>query len=167
MRAGLVALVTSLNVAGMGADYPNDQPEPGLETWPVGLSRMINATNRVHGFFINAEDTFFFSGTATNFTSFLQDYAKLPGVADRRLIIHEGVDTAASPWEKTSRPCDWKLTACPVTWARLKNGAARAAESQPAENSRGYTVEVHLWSGGRIDWKQLTVPAGVVVVKAK
>ncbi len=81
IRAGLVALVTSLNVAGMGADYPNDQPVPGLETWPVGLSRMINATNRVHGFFINAEDTFFFSGTATNFTSFLQDYAKLPGVA--------------------------------------------------------------------------------------
>jgi len=106
IRAGVVALVTSLNVAGMGADYPNDQPVTGLETWPVGLSRMINATNRVHGFFINAEDTFFFAGTLTNFTSFPQDYASprvhLRHLRDTPFVNRVSIQPAVIPTTTTT-----------------------------------------------------------------
>jgi hypothetical protein len=65
---------------GLGADYQNGQPVGGTSSWPEGLKELVNKTNRVHGYFVNAEDLFFFSGSATNFSEFLHDYAKIQGL---------------------------------------------------------------------------------------
>jgi hypothetical protein len=166
---GCALLMASRDAFAAGSDYPNDRPVTGSTNWPKGMDRLVNATNRVHGFFVNPEDIFFFSGSASGLTAFLQDYSQLAGVESRRLILHEGVGEAKSPWEKTGRPCDWKLYACPKGWHNLhtlsKQGTNSVEALQKAAKEPGYVVEVHFWTGGRIPLDQVDIPNNVVVQK--
>ncbi len=108
MIIGCVIALAGGNVFGLGSDYQNGQPVNN-PLWPPGLASLVNQSNRVHGFFVNAQDVFFFSGTATNFSDFLQTYSKLDGVAAHRLVLHEGVGEAKSPWDTSGQSCDWEL----------------------------------------------------------
>ena len=144
---GFALLVTFRGAFALGTDYPNNSPVPGSTNWPKGMEKLVNTTNRVHGFDVNGADTFFFSGSASAFTAFLRDYSHLDRVESRRLILHDGIGEAKSPWDKTGPACDWKLCASPKTW---QAGAP-------------YVVEVHFWTGGRIALDQIDVPKNVVV----
>jgi hypothetical protein len=132
-----------------GSDYRNDQPVGGTSAWPEGVKELVNTTNRVHGFFVNAEDVFFFAGSATNFAAFLNDYSKIQGVEKHQLVLHEGAGEAKSPWSETSRPCDWKLRAGPKSW--LTRNA----------NDKAFVLEVHFWMGGKMALDQVTVPKNI------
>lgn len=133
------------------------------------MDRLVNTTNRVHGFFVNAEDIFFFSGSAAELTSFLQGYSRLEGVESRRLILHDGIGAAKSPWGNAGRACDWKLYACPRGWHNIgalsKQGTNSVQALQKAAKEPGYVVEVHFWTGGRIALDQVEIPKNVVVQK--
>ena len=155
---GLVAcamLFATCHAFGFGSDYRNDEPVGGASTWPEGLKELVNTTNRVHGFFVNEQDVFFFSGNATNLTRFLRDYSKIRGIEKHRLILRKGVGEAKSPWGKIGRPCDWKLYGCLKGW-RSKD---------PKEKS--FILEVHFWTGGRINLDHVTIPQNVEVTKGK
>jgi hypothetical protein len=116
--------------------------------WPDGMASLVNGTNWIHGFFVNDSDVFFFAGTTTNFSSFLEDYSKIGGTVDRhRLILHDGVGEAKSPWDKNGRTCDWELYGQGNGW---KNGILT-----------NYLLEVHFWTGGKIPVDQLTIPQNV------
>ena len=94
--AGLFAFA-AWNTFGLGSDHPNGQPVTA-SNWPDGMASLVNGTNRIHGFFVNDSDVFFFAGTATNFSAFLEDYSKIGGTVNRhRLILHDGVGEAKSP----------------------------------------------------------------------
>lgn len=149
--ATCVLAAVAWRASGLGADYQSDQPVGGTSAWPEGLKQLVNRTNRVHGFFVNAEDVFFFSGTATNFTEFLQSYAKISGVEQHRMILHEGIGVAKSPWSTNGLPCDWKLDACPKAWL-----------TQNAKEE-SFILEVHFWTGGNITLDQLAVPLNVEI----
>jgi hypothetical protein len=166
---GCVVLFASWNVFGLGADYPNDRPVAGSTGWPKGMDKLVNVTNRIHGFFVNAEDLFFFSGSATNLSAFLTDYSQLFGVEKHRLILHENVGEAKSPWEKTGRACDWKLYGCPKGWLNLATlrGTNSVEVLQKAATEPGYILEVHFWTGGRIALDQVVVPQNVEITKDK
>ncbi len=155
----------------LGSDYPNDRPVNGSTNWPKGLERLVNTTNRMHGFFVNAEDVFLFSRSASSLTAFLRQYSQLEGVESRRLILHPGIGAAKSPWEKTGRTCDWKLYACPKGWHNLAALPRQSTNSvevlQKAAQQAGYVVEVHIWTGGRIALDQLDIPKNVVVQKER
>ena len=166
------ALTLAANHAfGLGADYPNGQPasNPG---WPAGMTNLVNLTNRFHGFFVNSEDIFFFSGSASNFEAFLADYAKIQGPVDKhRLILHEGTGEAKSPWEKTGRPCDWELYGCPRGWLDVAKMAVQGTNSveemHTASKATNYVLEVHFWTGGKIALDKIKVPPNVEIVKDK
>ena len=168
---GCSLLLTSREAFALGADHPNDRPVTGSTNWPKGLDLLINTTNRVHGYFVNAEDIFFFAGSAPELAAFLQKYSQLDGVAKRRLILHEGTGEAKSPWGKTGRPCDWKLFMCPKGWHNagvlLQQGTNSVAAIQQAAKEPGYVVEIHFWTGGRIKLDQVAIPKNVVVEKEK
>jgi hypothetical protein len=166
---GCAVIRTSWDTFGLGSDYPNDRPVTGSTNWPKGMDKLVNATNRVHGFFVNAEDIFFFSGSATNLTAFLTDYSQMSGVEKHRLILHEGVGEAKSPWEKTGRACDWKLYGCPKGWHNLATlkGTNSGEVLQKSAKEPGYVLEVHLWTGGRIILNQVVVPQNVEITKDK
>ena len=87
-------------------------------------------------------------------TAFLDGYSQLKGVESWRLILHDGIGEAKSPWAKTGRACDWKLYACLKGWHNigvlLKQGTNSVEVIQKAGKEPGYVVEVHFWTGGRI-----------------
>jgi hypothetical protein len=150
-------------------DYPAGHLVNGSTNWPAGMSTLINATNRVWGFFVNAEDIFFFSGGATQLTAFLRDYSRVEGIESHRLVLHDGVGEAKSPWEKIGRPCDWKLDLCPKWWRNIhalsQHGTNSAAALRHAAKEPGYVAEVHFWTCGRITLDKLDIPKNVVVQK--
>jgi hypothetical protein len=171
MVVGCALLIASKEAFALGGDYPSDRLITGSRNWPKGMDMLVNATNRVHGYFVNAEDIFFFSGSAAELTAFLHDYSRLEGVESRRLILHDGLGEAKSPWAKTGRPCDWKLYACPKSWPNLgvllKQGTNSVEAVQKAAKEPGYLVEVHFWTGGRIALDQIDIPKNVVVQKER
>jgi hypothetical protein len=164
-------IIATRSAFALGFDYPTGKTVTGSTNWPKGMDTLVNTTNRVHGFGLNAEDVFFFAGDATQFTAFLSDYSRLAGVAGRRLILHEGVGEAKSPWGKAGRPCDWELYACPMGWHNaavlLKQGTNSVEAIQKAAKAPGYLLEVHLWIGGRIALDQFHIPMTVEFSKEK
>jgi hypothetical protein len=164
-------IITTRSAFGLGSDYPNERPVTASTNWPKGLDKLVNSTNRVHGFFVNQEDMFFFSGNASDLTAFLRDYAQLDGVVSRRLILHDGVGEAKSPWDKAGRPCDWKLYVCPKGWHNIgvlsRQGTNSVEVLRKAAHEPGYVSEVHFWTGGRIAKDQVEIPKNVEVKKEK
>jgi len=165
--AVIIACVIALaggNVFGMGGDYPNDRPvaEP---SWPKGMADLVNTTNRIGGLWVNAEDFFFYSGTATNFSVFLAAYAAVEPVDQHRLVLHEGAGEAYSLGGGNRRPCDWELFGCPksrlVGHAAMAQGTNSTAARQEAARDTNYVLEVHFWTGGKIPVDQLTIPQNV------
>jgi hypothetical protein len=150
----LVALIfTSRDALANSADYPTNTPVSN-QAWPPGMTNLVNITNRVHGFFVNDSDVFSFSGSATNFEAFLADYAKIEGtVHQHRLILHEGMAAASSPWDKDKSrvPCDWELHGLMNGW---RNGVIT-----------NYTLEVHFWTGGKIALDKVSIPKNIEVIK--
>ncbi len=162
-----VCVMATVNAFGLGADYPAGQRVYGSDAWPKGMDRLVNATNRVHGFFVNAEDVFFFAGTATNLSAFLLEYSQLQGVEKHCLILHPGRGEAKSPWDKTGQPCDWKLDGCPKSWRTLGtlSGTNSVEQMQKAASDPGYLLEVHLWTDSRIELDQVAIPKNITVEK--
>jgi hypothetical protein len=167
--AAFVLVAGSWSAFALESDYPNDRPVTGSTNWPKGLTRLINVTNRVHGFFVNQEDIFFFSGNAPQLTAFLRDLSQIEGAVSRRLILHDGVGEAKSPWEKVGRSCDWKLYVCPKGWHNLavlsRQGTNSVEMLQKAAREPGYVAEVHFWTGGSILFDKIDVPKNIEVKK--
>jgi hypothetical protein len=175
-------------VFGLGWDYPNYRVVNARTNWLKGMEELVNLPSRVHGFGVNLEDIFFFSGTADDFTAFLKDYAEIQGVVKHCLILHKGVGVAKSPWwdspgwrdsptlwlptaayNRFAFPCDWKLYACPkavVDAITLLNQHTNSVEViQKAAKEPGYVLEVHFWMDSRINLDQVAVPPNVELKK--
>ena len=153
---GCIAAFASLSACALGSDHPRNQPVGGTAAWPTGLKELVNTTNRVHGFFVNAEDIFFFAGDAAKFSQFLSDYSKIQGVEKHQLILHEGKGEAKSPWSKSDgKPSDWKIHACPKSW--------RVGDAK----EKAFILEVHFWTGGALKLEEVNVPKNVEVTKKK
>jgi hypothetical protein len=161
-------IITTLDVFGLGSDYPNDKPVTGaqISRWPSGMSGLVDSPYRVHGYFCNAEDIFFFSGTATNFSEFLQKYSQIQGIEKHCLILHGGTGEAMSPWQTTGRSCDWKIYGCPKGWHNLATlKGTNSVEVRKAAKELRYIFEVHFWTGGPIKLEQVSIPKNIEVKK--
>lgn len=145
-------MLAAANVFGLGSDWPNGRwaSEPG---WPAGMTNLVNITNRIGGLWVNGQDSFFFSGTANNFSGFLADYSKIGGIENHRLILHSGPGEAYSLGGGNRRPCDWRLDGALAGWTKSK--------------ATNYVLEVHFWTGGKIALGEVTIPKNVEVVKEK
>ena len=161
--AGVIVCIGG-SVFGMGGDYSNDRPVAEL-SWPKGMADLVNTTNRIGGLWVNAEDFFFFSGTATNFSAFLAAYAAVEPVDQHRLVLLEGAGEAYSLGGGNRRPCDWELFGCPKSWlvghAAMAQGTNAIAAREQAARDTNYVLEVHFWTGGKIPVDQLTIPQNV------
>jgi len=163
----VAALFIVGNAFGLGSDYyTNKVVQP---SWPKGMQELVNVTNRVHGFFVNAEDLFFFEGGTNEFNSFLQAYSKISEIDGHGDVVHEGVGDAKSPWEKNSRPCDWRLYGAPKRWLKLAEISAQGTNSaeavQALVNTTNYVLRVDFWTGGKIPFEQIKVPENVKIIR--
>jgi hypothetical protein len=120
---------------------------------------------------VNAEDFFFYSGTATNFSAFLAAYATVEPVDQRRLVLIEGAGEAYSLGGGNRRPCDWELFGCPKSWlvghAAMAQGTNAITAQDLVANATNYVLEVHFWTGGKIALDQVSIPKNVEVTNAK
>jgi hypothetical protein len=135
------------------------------------MESLINVMNRVYGASDNAEDFFFYSGTATDFTAFLRDYSAIQAIEKHRLILHDGVGEAKLFYDKKGLPCDWELYGCPRSWlkagALMRQGTNSLETVRAAGKDTNYVLEIHLWIGGHVALSQLTIPQNVEVSKEK
>jgi len=163
-----VVLFAAASAFGLGSDYSTNAV-PSQQTWPKGMLELVNSTNRVHGFFVNAEDLFFFQGDVAEFNSFLQAYSKIEGIENHELDLHEGVGDAKSPWEKAPRACDWGLYGAPTGWVKLhelsRQGTNSIDDLHAASQVSGYVLKINFWTGGKIAFDQIKVPENVKVVR--
>ncbi len=145
---------------GLGADHPKGRPV-SVDDWPQGLATLVNEENRVHGFFVNANDTFFFVGSTEMLNGFLTGCAALEDTP-ASLVLHPGTVVASSPWKRSKDkkpiPCQWRIDIMRRGWhpsAPMREGAPK--------NNPGYVVKVHAWLDGNVKLDGLKVPEQIAV----
>jgi len=142
-------------VYALGGDHTGPVSGSNIEKWPAGLKELANSPLRVHGYFVNWEDIFFYAGDVKALNGFLKEYGKL---ADTRLevVLHPGKKKASSPWDKQPRDLevDWKLYTTPFSADQIKND-----KIEPGP----FVTRVDLWLGGQIELEKLEVPQNVEV----
>ena len=144
MRACLPVLTVLFfaapEVFGLGSDHPNGLVD-GHPHWPQGLKDLVNREGRVHGFWVNEVDVFFYAGDTQAFNQFLEGYAKLPKTS-LTVVIHPGAKNARSSWDKQDRDL-------PAQWSLQTGG-----DSQDGR----FVTRVDLWLGSRIRLEDLRIP---------
>jgi hypothetical protein len=145
---------TTTEAFALGSDHPKG-PVDGNAQWPEGLKDLINRKDRVHGYWVNETDVFFYDGDTLAFNQFMDGYSKLKNSA-LRVVIHPGVKKARSPWDKAERdtPVAWSVTA---SFSPLDEFGVQIA------GGRFYT-RVDVWLGSRVKLKELRIPASIEVV---
>lgn len=161
------------NVSGLGHDFFTNKVAGlrGYVEYPRGFEELVNATNRIAGYDVNSEMVFFFSGSAQDFTRFLEAYSHIQVAEEHQMVLHDGVGEAKSPWAGTGRPCDWKLYCAPKSWLEahrlLSQGTNSLAVVQSAAKDTNYVLVVHFWTGGGVALNQVRVPDNVKVKKGE
>ncbi len=131
------------------AEHLPGHPVAAQPGWPAGLEDVLNYPGRVHGYWINGRDHFYYAGDTEAFIDFLGQYARLK-VTRITLEVHPGRGKLekwlGDPLGKQI-PCDWKVRV--ITYG----------ERDPGEDM--LTLEV--WLGGRVELEKVKIPANVKV----
>ena len=160
VMAGSLCLLVH-DTAALGGDHPDCQVGVEAAGWPKGLKELVTRSECVHGFFVNAEDVFFYTGDTDAFRHFLAQYATIQQIPSHRLGLHSGRCQAKSPWTKAGgKPCDWQLQIYPKGWRKAE---AHLAEGRAPQIGPDYVVEVHLWRDGNVRVNEVNVPPRVEV----
>jgi len=146
-------------VLALGSDHPANRPVHGQDKWPTGLADLINKSGHAGGFFVNADDYFYFRGDAKTCNAFLKQYAAIEN-RPHRLILHPGRGRDKRPWEhKDLKPIDWMVS--------IENRAWRSFPAPvPMARPKGYDVRIDLWVGGNVGLDQLQVPLEIDVASS-
>jgi hypothetical protein len=152
-----VALLLPSFVLAIGGDHPAG-PITGGKSWPYGMEDLVNRKDRIHGYWVNAEDIFFFAGETQALNDFFTKYAKLN---DTKLVIvlHPGTHDARSPWDKGEQAAkaDWRLYIAPKSWV-IDDPEQKIKATDPATISK-----VDVWLGGKVKLAYLRVPKEVAL----
>jgi hypothetical protein len=135
--------LSAAEALALGRDLPKDYLEEH--------GQLVQGQIPVHGFMVNWEDVFFYSGETTDFNCFVEAYSKLENL-EHRIVIHPGTKRARSPWDKEDRniPVDWSY----YVW----NIGAVPKGAKPAP------AKVDVWLGSRIKLEELRIPVNVEVI---
>ena len=159
----LILLLRCDCVLALGGDYPPGMPLLVPTNWPTGLADLRDNQGRVHGYCVNSEDLFFYSGDAASFNRFLTNYAALP-ITSHTLALHRGSGTAKSPWNHGQGVrCDWKMYIGP-RWRQAAFNKPAAEAREIIRNNPGYAVRLELWLNGGVNFAEVKVPANVTVM---
>lgn len=124
--------------------------------WPAGLKELLDREEWVYGYWVNANDWFFFVGDTEAFNQFLKQYAKLKDTP-LKLVLHAGRGrTGRLGYGEKRIQFDWELKA-------LRRGWHPEAPKDPASEKPAYVVIVELWLGGKVELSSVKVPLNVEV----
>ena len=177
----LLAVGLAARGYGMGGDHPRGEPVR-LDRAPSGLEELINRENRIGGFFVNADDIFFYAGDTAALDAFLKSYAALEEIPGHLLVIHQGKRYAQAPWDQDkgivawwkAKRCDWTLETGLVSWQEagghrrvFRDLTSITTVPSPPQNTAErlqYYAEVHVWTASQVDTKALEIPKSVTVL---
>jgi len=124
--------------------------------WPAGLSDLVNRECRMYGYWVNANDWFFFAGNAEVFNEFVKAYARLKDTP-LTLVLHAGRGrTGRLGYGEKKIEFDWEIKA-------LLRGWHPEAPPDPRSDKPGYVIIVEVWLGGQVDLDKVKVPLNVEV----
>src|SRR5262245_51707725 len=152
LRFSILALAlagfTVSEAAGLGRDFSKEELEAN--------GQLVKGQKPVHGYWINWDDTYFYSGDSAALNQFLVAYGKLQHFK-LKVVIHSGAKTAPSLGDRTGRdiPFDWSL--------RIQNGGAPVLIKDIVEIPERFPSQVDIWLGNRIKRENLRIPANVEV----
>lgn len=151
--APFVVLFCASVASGLGGDHKG--PVGGSDKWPAGLKDLANRSDRVHGYFVNWEDVFYFAGKTPALNDFLSKYATLPNTK-LEVVLHPGAKQARSPWDTVDRDInvDWMLYSTPFTAVQLTGGKVTPGP---------FVTKLEIWLGGKISLADLKVPKNIEV----
>ena len=137
-------------------------PVGGNPKWPDGLKELANRSNRVHGFLVNGQDVFFYTGDARSLNNFLTQYAKLKRT-NLQLVIHPGPKKATSSFSnkpELDRLVDWSLytSMWPVSYI---SPFTRAKPS--VRDKEKFVTCIDVWVGGLVKLDEVKVPINIEV----
>jgi hypothetical protein len=146
-------LLTPTVVRALGSDHPN--AAVNNDKWPAGLAELVNAKNRVHGYFVNWEDVFFFRGDTAALNTFLSKCAELANTKVE-VVLHPGKLEVRSPWNKEPLKIagNWQLYASPFSREQVEGDHVKPGR---------FIVRVDVWLGETLKLSELVVPANVAV----
>jgi hypothetical protein len=157
----LMVAFCGAQVFAAGGDIPVGKPVPVSTNWPTGLKEVVDRPNRVHGFSVNTENVFFYSGDVGAFNEFMSRCVIVPGVVSQKLNLRRGIGVARSPWNNNGGVrCDWSIRITPRP-LRPPIQLDPTLPPVPANTNRTCTVELDLWTDGNVDVTKLQIPAGV------
>ncbi|MEM9251872.1 MAG: hypothetical protein AAGB29_05940 [Planctomycetota bacterium] len=156
--AAWLALSLTASAMALGSDHPDGDitPQPA---WPEGMAEVVNAGDRVHGFWVNATDVFFFAGDTDRLNAFLAGFDAIETI-DLTVTLHPGRLEARSPWDKDepAKPADWRLVM--ESWGRPTPETVQALNGgDPAP----WAMQLDVYLGGEIDLDRLVVPERMTV----
>lgn len=152
--------VTATEVLALGGLHPAGKIASDYKKdWPGGLPDLINSADRVCGYWVNANDFFYYRGDVASLNAFLAAYGKLPDIA-LTVVIHTGSkpETGALGGDQKT-PYDWNVEIYRRGWGTPND--PRQTEKEP-----GYVVAVHVWLSDAITLKNLEIPKHIDDVRS-
>lgn len=133
--------------SGMGSDHePGDLPL--RNEWPVGVYDAVNQPIRVHGFWTNSSDVFFYEGATADLNAMTKNLTDAGGTAIK-IVLHAGDGVAQSPWSKKPvGTADWNVT--------ITSGNAKPKTK--------LMVTIDVWLGGSVSLDKLDLPSNAEIV---
>jgi len=152
--------------AALGRDFSKEELEAN--------GQLVKGQKPVHGYWINWDDTYFYSGDTAALNQFLVAYGKLQHFK-LKVVIHSGAKTSRSLGDRTGRdiPFDWSLRiqngGTPVSInakgdiAKIRDLAQDTPGSFVNVLGERFPSQVDIWLGDRIKREDLRIPANVEV----
>ncbi len=152
--AAVVSMLVTTLAFGLGGDYSPKDPVGKNTKWPAGLHALITSRPFVHGYFVNADDYFFYQGDEAALNVFLAQCGQIQG-APLKLVLDPGKGEAKSPWDKKpGKACNWELRAANLAWRR--------AVTKKPPTGPDYGVEIIVYTA-TIDVTKLKIPLSMNV----
>jgi hypothetical protein len=153
--AAAFCLLTAVQSFGLGGDHDPSRPIAGGEGWPPALTKAMNGAQCVGGYFVNANDRYFFAGDAKAANGFFEECAKVRKTP-LKVIVHPGSGFCKKPWEETRTPCDWTVSV-------QRRGWTSPETFDGVDDDVDLLITIDLWLGGDFSLSDLHIPASVDV----
>lgn len=155
--------------------FGNSGSEPVIRAdWPKGAADIFNHRSRIAwwegppfgGGHWHAECR----GHADTFNRVLADFAKLK-VKNKRLVVHDGVGRSFQlnpndvPERREQARIDWSFEFWqPARWQAAQSLPTDLDPTEWRDAAMGPPAQIDLYTGGRISWDKVVVPAGLQVI---
>jgi len=149
----LIVLLSTTFASAMGGTYgPGKGADSHSDEWPKGLTALLDLQAHVGGYWVNANDFYWFAGDTKALNQFLVQGARLEGTTVY-IRFHAGKGESHGFADQEVVPIDWQLSVVAREWS----------DEWPKGSPTPYMIRIDVWDGRHVDKKAVEVPAGILL----